>query len=351
MMPPLARYESLAERSHHLGRANGFDAIRLFLALGIVAFHSVTLSGRDGADIALPLQLAARLILPALFVLSGYLVTASLLRAASVREFLFLRLLRIWPLLSLVVAATALVLGPLFTACPLAGYFSSAAVPDYFWNVFGLSQFGLPCLFVDNPRAGIVNGSLWTIQLELLCYGALAILTAAVSRRWLGLALLGLMPLLAFADRLGLDWLPAPDLLLAFVCGALAQLMARHLPLHPAGGAVCLAAAYWPSDAPLIVIQPLLAYGVIWLGLRSVPRRLTRADLSYGLYLTGYPLAQSVIALKGPMDWPALLAITLPSGLAVAALLWWGVEARLLSRKHQIAAWICGRPLPEVARR
>jgi peptidoglycan/LPS O-acetylase OafA/YrhL len=65
-------------------RSNGFDGLRLLLALGIVAFHSYTLSHGSIAGMAWQAQVGARLILPAFFALSGYLVSDSLGRAGTV---------------------------------------------------------------------------------------------------------------------------------------------------------------------------------------------------------------------------------------------------------------------------
>lgn len=87
--------DTLAIRQRSLGRDNAFGLLRLTLATGIVAFHSVTLT-QGSADALSPLlQAVGRLILPAFFALSGFLVAASFDRAVSVREFLLLRLLRL----------------------------------------------------------------------------------------------------------------------------------------------------------------------------------------------------------------------------------------------------------------
>src|SRR5690349_12669987 len=109
----MAASPTIAARARILGHANGFDGLRLLLALAIVAFHSHTLTA-VGADLFWPIETAARLILPAFFVLSGYLVMSSLMRCATLQEFLLLRLLRIVPALTLVTLASVFLIGPLF---------------------------------------------------------------------------------------------------------------------------------------------------------------------------------------------------------------------------------------------
>lgn len=329
-------WESLAARGARLGRCNGFDLLRLALAVAIVAFHSYTLTHAAISGMAWQAQVAGRLVLPAFFVISGYLVAGSLDRCRGAGHFLALRALRILPALAIVVAATALVLGPLLTSLPVRGYFASPAVLAYFQNILAVPQFGLPGLFESNLRAGVVNGALWTIQLEALCYLLLAAL-AVVARRALtpACALLLLLLLLPLHRAV-----PAADFIACFAAGALLRRAARHVPLHPLGGIAALAVAFGLVADPARLAWAVLplAYGVLWLGTRKLPEAWTRADYSYGLYLCAYPLQQTLLHWR-PLAWWQVLAIALPLALAAAALLWHGVERPLLARKRTLTAW------------
>jgi peptidoglycan/LPS O-acetylase OafA/YrhL len=73
----MAPVESAAARMRRQGLCNGFGAVRLGLACAIVAFHSVTLTHGSGNAMPPMVQAAARLILPAFFALSGFLVAAA----------------------------------------------------------------------------------------------------------------------------------------------------------------------------------------------------------------------------------------------------------------------------------
>lgn len=335
--------ESSLVRANCSGRANGFGVLRLALAIAIFAFHSYTLTVGDVQGMVWQAQVAARLILPAFFAVSGYLVAASLERCTSAAEFLGLRALRILPALAAVTLATALVLGPLLTSRDLAAYFADPAVPRYLQNILLTPRYALPGLFDTNIRSGIVNGALWTIPLEMACYVLLAAM-ALLARRGLTPLLL-LLPgaILVFDLPFGLP----REFALAFVTGALLLRCERHVPLHGMLGAAALLAAFWlvtdPARGPLAALP--LAYGVVWLGRLSVPAWLTRADYSYGLYLTGFPLQQAFLHMfPGLANWQWLLPLVLPPALACAALLWHGVENPLLSRKHEILARLAGRP-------
>jgi peptidoglycan/LPS O-acetylase OafA/YrhL len=332
--------ESIAGRQDRLVRANGFDAMRLALSVGILAFHSVTISTGGTAPIAPIVQAAARLILPGFFAISGYLVTASLDRCKSPLEFLALRALRILPALSVVIIFSALLLGPLLTALPLHDYFRDPALAQYFRNILAWPRYALPGVFLGNPRAGVVNGALWTIQLEMGCYGVLAALALLSRGRLLTWALL--------AAALGLLaapvvpwWMAARELPLAFALGALLYRLARLMPHHPLMGLLCLglALALARDPARMALAALPLAYGVLWLGLRRIPAWLTRADYSYGVYLVGYPLEQVwVHFFPAAHLWWADFLFAAPLALLVAGLLWHGLEKPLLSRKRRIIA-------------
>lgn len=339
--------ETIAGRSARLGRANGFDLIRHVLAVGIVIVHGFVLS--TGNPDAMPglARVFADQILPGFFALSGFLVAGSLARAGSLPEFLALRLLRVIPALAIVLIATVLLLGPLLTALPLREYFRDPGVPLY---LYSQPHFQLPGLFEANPRAGVVNGSLWTIPLELTCYAMLGMLALMAGRRHMlttllaALALLLMFPQVPFLGLL-LTWLPAKPLVLAFVCGALLFQLRDRIILHPALGLSMLLLILAVMPQSVAMAMPLLAYVVIWLSLRRVPAFLTRADYSYGFYLTAYPLQQAVISYLPQASWWSHLLLAVPLALMAAAALWHGLEHPLLSRRREIVARLRGPAL------
>jgi peptidoglycan/LPS O-acetylase OafA/YrhL len=342
---------TIAAHARILGHANGFDGLRFLLALGIVIFHCYTLTAGGTAGMFWPVETVARLILPAFFVLSGYLVASSLARCGTVREFLLLRALRILPALVAVTIASAFLIGPLLTTLEQREYFSDPRVPAYLQNILGVQRFHLPGVFEANPRAAIVNGSLWTIQLEMICYGLLAALSLLSRGRLLNFLLIAwgvllLFPRIPFAG-LALVWLPAKDLVLGFAAGVLLCRYSGRVVLHPLPGLVSFLLAFClvRIDQPALAVLPL-AYGVIWLAMRRIPARLTRADYSYGIYLIAYPLQQAAIHLLPGIAWWGVLAIGLPLALLCACGLWHGVERPLLARKHEIVARLTGARVP-----
>ncbi|HWJ75769.1 MAG TPA: acyltransferase [Kaistia sp.] len=350
------------------GIGPGFNLLRLILALTVVFIHCSLIDNGAAADQFWPY--GARWALnnvpvPMFFVVSGFLVAASVERL-SLDQFLVNRLLRILPALVLVVALAALVLGPLMTQDSLGTYFSKPGFYAYFLNAAGLHHDALPGVFETNP-AHEINGSLWTIPHEVSCYILLAVIAGVglLRRRWLVLG--GTIALYAVAigfwliDRYGLQfplsdkltyvfvWRGAAKLVPLFLTGTLFHLfranipMSRVLGLAASGALVAIAIVGNPSwqDNPIIwaVTAPLFAYVAVWLGLSAwfaLPI-LAGLDYSYGIYLFGFPVQQTLIHfLPGISNYGVFFVISAVPTIILAALSWHFVEKPALGLKRRI---------------
>ncbi|HEU0117083.1 MAG TPA: acyltransferase, partial [Alphaproteobacteria bacterium] len=173
-------------------RPSGFDYQRLILALLVIFIHSFDISYGKAYLWNLPgvVSAAARLIVPMFFFLSGFLVTKSLESCGNILQYLWHRSVRIFPALSVEIFLSAVLLGGLVTTLPLQDYYSSAGFWGYFLNIVGYLHLNLPGVFADNPRPDMVNGQLWTVPPELICYLSLVLFTfiGLIRHRWLLLA-------------------------------------------------------------------------------------------------------------------------------------------------------------------
>src|ERR1700712_1667460 len=122
------------------GYTQGFDFMRIALAIAVLVYHSVLSSYGHDADAAIWTgwwRAIPSPILPAFFALSGFLVAGSLFRVRSLPQFLSLRVLRVVPALFVQVFLSAIVLGPIVTTFPLADYFAGRYFWSYWANTFG----------------------------------------------------------------------------------------------------------------------------------------------------------------------------------------------------------------------
>lgn len=305
------------------GFGAGFDFVRIALAMGVLLFHSTTVTDyraiMDG-----PTWIVPSTIVPMFFGVSGFLITGSAMRL-RLRDFLINRALRIFPALAVDILVSAIIIGPIFTVFPLTRYFSDRNFFQYFGNVLGLIQFDLPGVFLTNHLAGVVNLSLWTVPYELLCYGAmsLAMLCGLLHRRRILLLLCMIFLIAPFAARLmGLepDHLPRFLTLLffghgsgafqCFMAGILLFLYRERIPYDIRLATLCLAAVAtialvgnqsWLWNWGLtLALTPLLAYLILFLGLTPIPPvpLYARGDYSYGVYLYGFPIQQALVSAR-----------------------------------------------------
>jgi peptidoglycan/LPS O-acetylase OafA/YrhL len=122
------------------GRTSGFDYMRLLLSVTVVLSHGVIVSYGQPGDAVFwdtPLRPVYRLVLPMFFALSGYLVAGSLERSRTVGVFLGLRVIRIYPALTVEVLLSAFILGPWMTNLGLQAYFGDPQFRHYLLNILG----------------------------------------------------------------------------------------------------------------------------------------------------------------------------------------------------------------------
>lgn len=334
-------------------RRNNFDALRIAAALMVVHGHGWVLSGGPGPGLwGVPF---ARVGLDVFFSISGFLVMGSWERTPRLRPFLAKRAWRIFPGLAACVLLTAFVMGPLATRLPVAEYFGHSLTYQYLFNIALRNELFLPGVFEGLHERGAVNGSLWSLLPEFLCYLLVPLLAFVPGRgrTWLlaaGAAVLGSVGLYLFYGYAGpviraynLDVRYALVEAPFFLVGALLQLLDRRYGERLWRADVCLlffAANYSVSgwfdwwNIPLEWFT--LPYIVIAFGRMSLPvvRDAGRfGDVSYGLYLYAFPVQQLVIQFLPGAQYPVLLcvAFTLP----LAFLSWHGVERPALRWRQQ----------------
>lgn len=338
------------------GRTAGFDYLRIVLAISVIAFHSAITSYGVGPDRALAegwIRPFTTAILPMFFALSGFLVASSLDRARTLVEYAALRALRLVPALFVEVCVAALILGPLLTSFTLPAYFADGALYSYFLNVVGHIHFHLPGLFLANPDPDMVNRQLWTIPGELKCYFVLLALAAVgLHRRPKALVAvvvaLGLVSpfydsAIKHEDVRALNTVTMNTLVIAFLCGVAIHAFRDRIKTGAAAIVGAAAACYALMLVPELQYAAMapMAYLTVAIGVSDLPRSPLSAagDLSYGLYLYGYPLQQTYAQLFPDHRVPALnILFTLVVGGALAALSWRFVEKPVLTRRARILA-------------
>ena len=328
-------------------RDNNFNLLRMAAALAVLVSHAWPISRGPGTAEPLERLTVASLGTLAVYVffaLSGFFVSASWARRASLADFLAARALRLFPALAVSLAAVLLVLGPLTTSLPLADYFAHPATARFLPRNLALltPQYTLPGVFAANPYPA-VEGSIWTLAYEAECYLALLALgLAGLSRRGLGLAFAGygLLWLATAGLALPVRLAEARALSLPFAIGMAAyhgrDRLRLTLPRVATLALVAVLARGTPLAQPALVLA--LAAAGFWAGLLASPRLRAYnrfGDYSYGVYLYAFPVQGLVASAAGGSLSPfANIALSVPATLALAVLSWHLVERPALALRR-----------------
>ena len=329
---------------------NNFNLMRLVAAWLVIYGHAWAITGSSGQDLLAGLtgfRFAGAIAVDMFFVVSGFLITASLQRN-SARGYLISRGLRILPALVACVVLTTFALGPMLTTA--ANYWSQATTWNYFLVNASLvaSRFQLPGVFTTHPL-DVVNGSLWTLPIEAKLYLLLMV-------AWM----LGLLapkrytPLWALTLLVGyaLAWFywPLPDHIQKyaectafFITGSLLWVNRDRIRLNGWVVLGTLAAFAFLRGGPWAHLPyfGMLTYGTLYLGLRVRLPMIRGTDLSYGLYLYGWPAQQLAWMLPWGKSIIGNIIIATTVALTCAALSWFLIERPALRMKKR---WVVRGP-------
>lgn len=356
--------------------SNNFHLLRLFAALQVVVTHGVAHLNVPLSPLAQPLHHLLSFFpgVPIFFVISGYLVSNSYLRSRSLKSYGLKRILRIYPGLWAAFLIGLTIVGS-FGFLPREQWLSA---DFYGWCAAQLSfgQFYNPG-FLRSFGVGVLNGSLWTIPVELGFYAILPFLfigrAPVQDRRPRGAILLGLLLLataLASALTIVLDHqslaakilrvTPLPHLYL-FLLGVVLQcseafvrdLLAGRFLVWLTGYILLMVGAFSIFGGNVLESSGLGPPLKIVLGLTIVSfghthptlsdRLIGDRDISYGVYLYHMLFANALIEWgfgNRGLSLLLLLALSVVAGW----ISWIAVESPVLRLKRKLVPVLAVAP-------
>jgi peptidoglycan/LPS O-acetylase OafA/YrhL len=326
-----------------LDRRNNFDLLRLLAAVSVIFFHSFLLAqqGQAGEPLMIATQGQAILGLVGVFVfftISGYLVSQSFDNTRSPLRFALKRGLRIFPRLAVCLVVCAFVIGGSATSLPFGDYL--ARREPYLFVLRNLAldaEYNLlpGVVFAPGDTGGIVDGPLWSLPCEVLMYALVLMLgVCGWLRLWAGLLLLAAGMACIWFD-IATDSLGSASWLLGFLASGICcyRLRGRHLDDWRLALLALVGLILSVPAHSFILTFPIFG-GCLTIYL-ALTRRLPVVpaarfgDLSYGLYIYGWPVEQCVVwAAGGSAAWWAVFAIALAVTLPLAWVSWHCVERR-----------------------
>jgi peptidoglycan/LPS O-acetylase OafA/YrhL len=335
-------------------RNNNFNLLRFIFAVLVLLSHAPELAdGNRKREILTSFFHTisfGELAVDGFFLLSGFLIVQSWSSRPVVFDFLSSRVLRIFPGFIVASVICAFIVGPL-AANPI-NYFANLSVTNFVAGMLLLQEPVIPAVFSGTPYPH-VNGAMWTISFEFICY--LGVLMAGVSgllkRPLVFLCLTISVVTFCLLQRMG--YLSAdfyPHIFLQklvhfvsfFMVGSCFYLF-RHLIIFRkrsliAGVAILVVGlCSWRfCEVALLCAGGYLLFFVALTPMASLNGFNRLPDVSYGIYLYGWPV-QKLFLWYSPLISPWLLfVLSFFSSLLLGVLSWYVIEKPFLKFKRKM---------------
>lgn len=336
---------------------NNFDFLRLLFATFVIITHSYTLLGLQECDwlcfLSQNQATFSSIGVKGFFIISGYLIYQSLERSKTLQNYFWKRFLRLYPALIFMLIIVMLFI-PFFYTYDLPIY-SNNAYWEYFTNNLKIytHQFKIMGVFERNPYPNSINGSLWTIQYELTMYLLLAFLFIFKrSDKTLKLLISLSVVILLIGNLFYKEEISIYGYIISaghlldlgyfFMSGAFIYVFEVKLKpyfkylFYLSILLVILSVSYTFYDKAIFFTLPLI---VIYIGssstryLNQIHKKI--GDLSYGIYIYGFPIQQALIYFFNPN-----LYVLMSSSIIIAAIFgffsWHLIEKKCLKFKSKI---------------
>lgn len=293
-------------------RENNFNIIRFAAAIMVIYGHMYHIIGSVPKTF---LGTAVSSIgVKIFFLISGYLIMKSYIRDSNLVRYFVRRFFRIIPGLIGVVLFSVLIVGPLFTSLDLQDYFHDSLITVYLKNIFLFITYNLPGVFTENIYPNAVNGSLWSLPVEVFMYIVLPIIFILFSK----VKKLPLVITLAiFAESVSIfrqimfpglrivvygsnlvDWLALiPYFFVGMIYGF--EEIKKHLNLQ-LGTALMLTALMLDvssikGEVILFFVLPYFIFSFAFADMPYFKNCFSKNDYSYGMYLYGFVVQQMLV--------------------------------------------------------
>ena len=326
---------------------NNFDLIRMFAAISVILGHSFALyptgGWRDPLGQVFDFTYSGSVAVDIFFFLSGILVASSFCQSHGLLRFVVMRASRILPGLAVCLLVTVLVVGVVVTTKTVADYLGSHETRWYVLKNIQLQKMinRLPGVFESNHYKLSVNGSLWTLPIEVRCY-AMVFLFGVIggfrNAKWSVLLAMLLVALaIVYTDAFRIfrvyDEISI-RLPLIFCLGMLCYANRGSIKIDWRVSVVALIVALSFRSTLIGVAAAYLFFinTVLVLGGADFLRRIKLpGDYSFGIYVYGWVIQQCVASRFPTLEsYPSLL-LTLPLSVAAGILSWHWVELPAVS--------------------
>lgn len=327
-------------------KSNNLNILRFVAAIMVVICHSYAVT-RNQEDFFSTFNgeqcnLGA-LAVAIFFFISGLYVMKSLDVSKDIATFMKKRFKRIFPQLWIVVIVSMFIVGPIVSSIGVKEYFTDINTWKYAFNGILLPIHNLPGVFENNVYQ-TVNGPLWTLPVEFMCYIGLVILYVISERiskkealnihkcfHWLAFSILFITYLFVYYV---LKWKFLATVvrpIVFFLEGILYYDYRKKISLNVKWASVLLLVLVLACKTPFynLFMLLILPYVVVsfCLGVHDIKSDSDLWKISYEMYLVGWPIQQIVFELMNCVQTPYMnMFIAIPFDIIIACALYKLIE-------------------------
>lgn len=238
------------------------------------------------------------------FLSAGYFIPSSMEKKKTAKAFFKARCMRIFPLLWIVVIVSIL-MGAVISTDDMSSYWCDRRTWFYLLNGLLIPVHNLPGVFENVPYLPTVNGALWTLPVEFLCYIVCFLLYKMrfLKEKWY---FLYMIPASALAGMLLLVEKQYPFFMqvyrpcFLFVIGMGYWIYREKIKLDsklfiPGLILFGLSLIFHVANIGIFILFPYLCM-FLWFGHKQISDRIDfLGDMSYGIYLCGFPIQQLLV--------------------------------------------------------
>lgn len=322
----------------------GFNILRLLASIAVLLGHSFTLMG-----IKYPLSFSIETnAVYVFFIISGYFIYQSASSRSMVR-YTIARFVRIMPGL-LASVLFCLIIGIFYTNISIHKYITSPLTRQYVGNAILYINFYLEGVFLTNPYKGVINGSLWTLPIEVVSY---LLVLALTTRRGPKTQICTLISVI-ITTHTGFELFVKNksdyviyatsikyclELNVFFLCGCLIRVINNNtefLSFRTRYLVIWILLLYGLNKLMLYGPILTLVFGIIIVNIGNskifdkiipmqINNHLRNNDYSYGMYLYAFPVQQIIIQYY-PDNWIVYISTTIIITSIIAWISWTYIE-------------------------
>lgn len=333
-------------------RSNNFGFLRLLLATLVIIAHSAEILDQNRSREILTNIFGTitfgELAIDCFFLISGYLILKSFLSSSTLKSYLMKRVLRIYP--GFIVAS----LFCIFVLIPISGelHLITNTLKDWFSAVIRMLTLNIPQ--VKNTQYPTLNGAMWSIWLEFVCYLCIPIvyITKFNKPKTYGILAVLMMSIFLITQISGKNiWLPhvrldlhhTSRLMCAFLIGGLFYLLRDKViwnkPITIGCTLLLLISLNFKNTAE-IGLMTFGAYLLFNFALNYKNRLLNsiggKVDISYGVYLYAWPVQIYVIKYYPHINLYVLMLVALIGASILGYLSWSLIEKPFIQLKSKL---------------